>query len=147
MWGLVRSELRLSTAEVPGELSRLKSMPLRALRDFWRERWGFPPRFQSAQMLRLLIAWRLQTETWGGLDKDTRTRLRRTGTPRPAAPPPGTRLIREYKGVLHHIEVEPEGFRYRDVLYDNLSQVAEVITGTHWNGPRFFGLRGKKSGE
>ena len=54
---------------------------------------------------------------------------------------PGTRLTREYRGVLHHVDVDPEGLVYAGVRYRSLSRIASYITGTHWNGPRFFGLR------
>jgi hypothetical protein len=55
---------------------------------------------------------------------------------------PGTRLTREWQGVRHEVVVEPDGrFRHREELHRSLSQVARKITGSRWNGPRFFGLR------
>lgn len=66
--------------------------------------------------------------------------------PRAAPPPVGTSLTREYKGVLHQVEVEHGGVRYRSALFGSLSEVAREIAGTRWNGPHFFGLRRRKSG-
>lgn len=57
-------------------------------------------------------------------------------------PPPGTSLVREHQGVHHEVEVLEMGFRYRGVDYDTLSAIATRISGTRWNGFRFFGLTG-----
>jgi len=90
-----------------------------------------------------MVAWRIQSEALGGLDDDTRRRLRRSSMPRLAGPPCGTRLTREFRGVLHHVEVREDGIFYAGQRFRSLSEVANLITGSHWNGPRFFGLRGK----
>ena len=58
---------------------------------------------------------------------------------------PGSVLVREYDGVLHEVVVVPGGFLWNGASYPSLSTIARLITGTSWNGPRFFGLRGKKS--
>jgi hypothetical protein len=81
----------------------------------------------------------LQAENVGGLDDTTLGNL--GGQNRKEELRPGTRLTREYRGVLYHVDVEPGGFVYAGERYRSLSQVASYITGTHWNGPRFFGLR------
>jgi hypothetical protein len=57
-------------------------------------------------------------------------------------PTPGTRLTREYQGQLYEVGVRRDGIGYGGVIYGSLSEVARLITGTRWNGPRFFGLRG-----
>jgi hypothetical protein len=54
---------------------------------------------------------------------------------------PGTLLRREWQGILHQVEVRQEGFSWSGATYQSLSEVARAITGTRWNGPRFFGLR------
>lgn len=123
------------------DLRALEEMSLHQLRQFWEARWGMSPRLRSPPLLRFMIAWRLQSAAAGGLDTDTKARLRRKGTPRAAPPPVGTQLTREYKGVLHRAEVEAQGVRYDGRLYRSVSDVAQAITGTRWNGPRFFGLR------
>jgi hypothetical protein len=54
---------------------------------------------------------------------------------------PGTLLVREWDGVLHRVMALDEGFAWNGTSYRSLSEVARAITGTRWNGPRFFGLR------
>ncbi len=63
---------------------------------------------------------------------------RRRITDRPVA---GTRLVREWQGVEHHVTVLVDGFEYQERTYRSLSPIARAITGTNWNGPLFFGLR------
>ncbi|MGO9672936.1 MAG: DUF2924 domain-containing protein [Methylocella sp.] len=58
----------------------------------------------------------------------------------------GTVMVREHKGTLHEVMVVPSGFSWRNKTYPSLSAIALAITGTSWNGPRFFGLRGEKRG-
>lgn len=50
-------------------------------------------------------------------------------------------MTREYRGVLHHVEILEAGVSYAGQPYGSLSEVARLITGTRWNGPKFFGLR------
>jgi hypothetical protein len=51
-------------------------------------------------------------------------------------------MVREHQGTLHEVMVVPGGFCWQDKTYPSLSTIAQAITGTSWNGPRFFGLRG-----
>jgi hypothetical protein len=90
-----------------------------------------------------MLAWRLQAERDGGMETSVRRAMRRPGALRGLAVlPPGTRLSREWKGVRHDVIVEGDGrLRWEDGVYSSLSEVARAITGTRWNGPRFFGLR------
>jgi hypothetical protein len=53
----------------------------------------------------------------------------------------GTRLVREWNGKTISVEVRQEGYLYADRLYGSLSEIARVVTGTHWSGPRFFGIK------
>ena len=53
----------------------------------------------------------------------------------------GTRLVREWNGKTVSVEVRQEGYLYADRLYGSLSEIARVVTGTHWSGPRFFGIK------
>jgi hypothetical protein len=54
---------------------------------------------------------------------------------------PGTVLVREYQGERHTVTVAPDGFVWREETYTSLSTIAHLVTGTNWNGPKFFGLR------
>ena len=60
---------------------------------------------------------------------------------------PGTRLVRQWKQQVHVVEAEEGGYAYRGSRYENLSEIARLITGTRWSGPLFFGLRTKQSTE
>ena len=60
---------------------------------------------------------------------------------------PGTRLVKAYGGRTHVVEVTTTGFVYEGAAFTSLSAIAKHITGTHWNGPKFFGLRDNKGGD
>lgn len=128
-----------SSIEIEGEVARLQTCTLVELRRFWLARWGTLPGVRSADLLRRVIAWRLQAEAMGGLEDETLSNLGDSGSRQEL--PPGTRLTREYRGVLHHVDVDSEGLVYAGAHFGSLSKIASHITGTHWNGPRFFGLR------
>ena len=133
----------MSTAEVEHLLVELGSMDLEALRQTWRERYGAPPPLRSEPIMRMLLAWRVQAEAFGGLDAETRRALARTGAVAPEGKHLGigARLSRNWKGREVEVVVEEQGFRWQDRLYPSLSAAATAIAGTRWNGPRFFGLR------
>ncbi|MFW2341060.1 DUF2924 domain-containing protein [Brevundimonas sp.] len=128
---------------IEAEVAALEGMGLEELRAIWRDRYGVPPKLRSPQLLRLNLAWRIQADAFGGLDAETKRRLRRGGAGAAAADrlQPGVRLIREWKGVPHEVVVEEGGFRYDGRVWKSLSEIARHISGARWNGPRFFGLR------
>ncbi|RYG88395.1 MAG: DUF2924 domain-containing protein [Alphaproteobacteria bacterium] len=128
---------------VEWDVARLIPLDLEGLREVWRQRYGDPPRLRSPQLLRLNLAWRLQADAFGGLDADTKRRLRRGGAGAAAADSlqAGVRLSREWKGATHEVIVEEGGYRYDGRSWASLSQIARHISGVRWNGPRFFGLR------
>lgn len=128
---------------VEAEVERLTALGLEGLRDGWPRRFGTPPKIRSADVLRRVLAWKLQEEAYGGLDVETRQLLAKKSTvnrgPKLGA---GARLVREWKGERHEVEVNADGsVLYRGETYASLSEAARAITGTRWNGPRFFGLR------
>ena len=133
----------MSSSELDHLLVEVGSIDLEHLRDVWRERFGAPPSLRSEPIMRMLIAWRLQCEAYGGLDPDTRKALARTGAVAPEGKHLGigARLTRNWKGREVEVIVEEQGFRWDDRLYPSLSAAATAIAGTRWNGPRFFGLR------
>jgi hypothetical protein len=116
-------------------------MGLEALRLEWRRRLGTPPQTRSAVLLRLILAWHLQEQAFGGLDRDLRKRLRANGRSAPEAISPGAKLVREWQGKRHEVVVGADGFIYGGKTYRSLSAIARVVAGSRWNGPRFFGLR------
>ena len=133
----------MSTVDVEHLLVEIGSMELEQLRQTWRERFGAPPPLRSEPILRMLIAWRVQCDAYGGLDADTRKALARTGAVAAEGKQLGigARLSRTWKGRQVEVVVEEDGFRWQDRLYPSLSAAATAIAGTRWNGPRFFGLR------
>jgi hypothetical protein len=121
----------------------LEGLDLEGLRAVWRERYGRPPKLRSVELLRLTLAWRLQAEAIGGLDRDTRRKLGRNGPVQAEGLElgAGTILRRDWQGRMIEVVVEADGFRWDGKLFASLSAVATAIAGTRWNGPRFFGLR------
>lgn len=125
------------------DIRALEDMALDDLRGVWSTRFGPPPKLRSADLLRLMLAWRLQADMQGGLDRDTRRDLARAG---PVAPEGrslglGAILRRDWRGRRIEVVVADDGFRWEDKTYPSLSAIARAATGTRWNGPRFFGLR------
>ena len=135
--------MKACDAAVEAQVEALASLDLFALREAWPARFGSPPRLRSPDYLRQVLAWRLQAEAYGGLDAETRMQLAK-GAARPKGPSAaaGVRLVREWKGERHEAQVLEDGVLYRGARYASLSEVAREITGSRWNGPRFFGLRG-----
>lgn len=128
-------------AAVRDEVASLQSKTLSELREVWAARFGAPPKQRSVELLRRVLAWRLQAEAFGGLDAAT---VRLFGSERTlvmVAEQPSTRLARDYAGKRHEVVMLEEGVRYEGETYGSLSEVARLITGQRWNGPRFFGLR------
>lgn len=134
----------MSTAEqVAREVASLEQLDLDGLRRLWRKRCGTRSRLRSPELLRLQLAWRMQAAAFGGLDAETRRRLRRRGRVQAEGLELGTgaRLTRVWRGTPVEVLVEADGFRWEGRSYPSLSAVATAIAGTRWNGPRFFGLR------
>lgn len=125
------------------QVRALEALNLEALRDEWRRRFGAPPGLRSVDLLRRLLAWKIQAEAYGDLDPDVRRRLR-SKSPTPKTETglrPGARVIREWQGKRYEVDIVDGGFLHAGERYTSLSQIARAITGTRWNGPRFFGLR------
>ncbi|HRD44847.1 MAG TPA: DUF2924 domain-containing protein [Caulobacter sp.] len=127
---------------VTAEVRALEGLDLERLRAEWRRRYGAPPKLRSPELLGLMLAFRIQSEALGGLPAELSRRLRRgVGLKGPRTiVSQGSRLVREWQGERHEVEAKPDGFEYRGQRYGSLSKVAFVITGTKWNGRRFFGL-------
>jgi hypothetical protein len=127
---------------VTAEVRALEALDLLGLRNEWRRRYGSPPAMRSRELLARLLAWRIQADAFGGLDASTIRLLKAERLPQPVPSlTPGARLTRDWQGRSHAVDVLERGFRYDGSEYRSLSEVARVITGTRWNGLRFFGLR------
>ena len=134
------------------DLDRQSRSELRAL---WTQELGEqPPTTLGRDVLALGIAYARQERRQGGLTKPVAKELARLfdqvlrgdRTEMPTAltaalPRSGTILVREWQGTTHHVTVVDEGFLWNGRTYRSLSGIARAITGTNWNGPRFFGMR------
>ena len=125
------------------EIRGLERLDLHQLRDEWRRRFGPVAPFRSAELLRLMLAWRIQATMLGGLDVDTRKVLARSGAVEPEGRQlgVGATLRREWQGVEVIVRVTDKGFDWNGRTFRSLSAAATAIAGSKWNGPRFFGLR------
>jgi Protein of unknown function (DUF2924) len=133
---------------IEAEIGRIRSLGVDELRSLWRAtfRTAPPPGFTKDLVARFLC-WHIQEQAFGGLDPKIAKHLTSLarGDRSPANHPrrlkPGTLLVREYQGARHTVTVVANGFVWREATYASLSTIARAITGTNWNGPRFFGLR------
>lgn len=133
----------------------LPAMSSAQLRAAWRDQYRKPAPDIGPDLLRRGLAWRIQARVNGGLTTSTRKaiekaqeQLARTGSfvsSRDIAIKAGTRLVREWHGRTYHVLVLDNGFEHEGRHYESLSQIARAITGAHWSGPRFFGLRRRTS--
>jgi len=137
----------INAAAIDAEVDQIRSLGIDALRTRWRMLFGaVPPKGLTKDMIGRMIAYRIQEEAFGGLDRETVKLLDRLACGEKPNElkrrlKPGTVLVREYNGERHMVTVLPDGFLWRDMNYSSLSLIAQAITGTRWNGPRFFGLR------
>lgn len=143
---------------VEAELDRLPTMRIMDLRTRYRELFrSVPPNAFGPDLLRRSIAHRIQERAYGGhsrehqllldrLVKATRTKPNgRIELPRRIKP--GSELVRTWNRRTYRVVVLEDGFAYEGRTYNSLSEIAFTITGTKWNGPRFFGLRRSAGGE
>jgi len=128
---------------VTAQVQALEGLDLESLRSAWRARFGDPPALRSPEILRLMLACRIQAEAFGGLDGWTRRELKsRKAPPAPThAMGAGTKITREWQGRRIEVVTTADGFLFDGTIYPSLSAIARKVTGVRWNGPRFFGLR------
>lgn len=133
----------MTATETASEVARLETLDLEGLRAVWRQRFKTRSRLRSPKLLRLMLAWRLQAEAWGGLDAETRRRLRLRGPVQAEGLElgVGARLRRDWRGKSVEVVVAEDGFLWEGRRFASLSAAATAIAGTRWNGPKFFGLR------
>jgi hypothetical protein len=134
-------------AVMEAEVEALTRLDLEGLRAVWRQRYGSPPSLRSVELLRLMLAWRLQAAVLGGLDPAVRRQLKRRGKLQVEGLDLGigARIRREWQGRMVEVEVTEAGFLCEGQVHPSLSAAATAIAGTRWNGPRFFGLRSTQS--
>lgn len=143
-------------SELEREIGELAVLSRMELAKCWTKAFRCPPpRGVKRQLLERALAWQMQAKVHGVLSPATKRALRAYApdrasslkgkdTPRTRRPAdslaPGTRLVREWHGKSHCVDVVEGGFVYEGETYASLSVIARTITGTRWSGPRFFGL-------
>ena len=127
------------------EIARIRALGLDELRTLWRSMFRAPtPPGLTKDLIARFICWHIQERAFGGLDQEATELLDGLGRgkkPQVRRLKPGTVLVREYQGERHTVTVVRDGYLWREGTYASLSTIARAITGTTWNGPRFFGLR------
>jgi Protein of unknown function (DUF2924) len=144
---------------IEDEIAHLRGLDLKGLRTRWRS--VLQRTAPDHLPLFAIIAYRIQADRFGDLDHETRQLLDRAGAKESGAAmsarlvnfdrkrtelKPGTVLVREWDRRSQRVMVMSDGFAWNGQTYGSLSKVAFAITGTNWNGPRFFGLRDKSDG-
>jgi hypothetical protein len=152
---------RASTkASIGIEIAHLRGLDPKGLRARWQSVFQRPaPVHLPRHLLFTILAYRIQADRLGDLDYETRQFLDQTGATESGSAisarlvsfdqkrtelAAGTVLVREWDRKEHRVMVMANGFAWNGQTYDSLSKVAFAITGTKWNGPRFFGLRDKE---
>ena len=146
------ADMDKAAIDVAQALARLLELTIFELRVEWRQLHRAPPPMRlSRDLLMRGITYKFQERPLGGLSKSILRKLERlnldsevSDAQKPALPislKAGTRLVREWRGVTHTVLVHADGFEWKGRRYRSLTIVAREITGAHWSGPRFFGLR------
>ena len=151
----------LQPKAIEEEIAQLHDLDLPGMRTRWQNEVGRPaPEHLTRYLLFRILAYKVQADHFGDLDAITLKVLERASggdrgpsviskklallDQRRFAPPLGTVLVREWDRKSHRVMVMPDGFAWNGKTFESLSQVAFAITGTRWNGPRFFGLRDRQ---
>ena len=121
-------------------------MELHELREKWRELYGKDAPDCGKVFLRKQLAFRIQERRYGGISETVQSVLEKIGEmpkvrPNPGGVIPGTRFEREWKGTIHVVIATDTGFEYNGQNYRSLPGAAFAITGTQWNGKKFFGVK------
>ena len=143
---------------VLAQLAAMQRLSVNELKAKWEALFGTPAPNNARAFLELRIGYRIQELTYGGLTRETRRVLdlladedegkitRKNMVADPRNPVVGTRLVREWDGAEHTVTVLRDGYEWQGRKFRSLSAVAKAITGTNWNGFRFFGMRERKRG-
>jgi len=162
--------MRRSGTDIAGQVASLENLTREDLAISWRKAHGSePPKSMRHDLLVRSAAWHLQTKHLGGLSPSTRRALKAamaevergmapqalpsncpnaaadtvsatTARQDPHSVAPGARLLRDWNGKTHVVDVIENGFVFQAKVYPSLTAIARQITGAHWSGPRFFGL-------
>lgn len=132
--------------DIEKEVMMLTELEGTQLRQRWEDLTGSPAPSVSPKLLRLALGYRIQADALGGLSRSAQRRLAQAAGGKSMTQPAsaGTKLVREWQGVTHVVTIDETGIiRWNGREWKSLSAVARAITGGHWSGPAFFGLRKK----
>jgi hypothetical protein len=143
---------------IEAKIAHLRGLGLKELQARWQTTTGRKaPAHLPKHLLMRILAYRLQASLLGDLDRDTVRYLDKIAGSPPSTEPvplpgsgdlrPGTVLVREWDGAQHRVMALDDGFAWNGSTYASLSAVARAITGTRWNGRRFFGVGGSTDGD
>ncbi len=126
----------------------MKKKSLTELNKLWDKMYDNPPAFRTKQYLLPKLAYRIQELAYGGLDVTTEKQIvaaakeldKRKPKGKKYQPTVGAKIVKEYKGQMHEVTAVEDGFAYGGSVYKSLSAIATKITGTKWNGLRFFNI-------
>jgi len=128
-------------------LEDLRALGREDLSKAWQALHGkAPPPRMSQVFMRRVLAYEIQVQHHGGLSKAALKDLaQKDGKKKQSSQTgpglkPGGRLLREWNGITNVVDVTEDGFLWGGETYRSLSVIARTITGSHWSGPRFFGL-------
>ncbi|MBQ3564643.1 MAG: DUF2924 domain-containing protein [Alphaproteobacteria bacterium] len=129
------------------QILALKSMSFGELDKLWTKMFDAPPAFRTKSYMIPKLAYKIQELAYGGIDSETEKKLKyeanHLNRNRKYTPMVGTKIVKEYKGKMIEVTVVEEGFSYDGVVFKSLSAVAQKITGTKWNGLKFFNINGE----
>jgi hypothetical protein len=139
------------------QVAGLETLSMEQLREQWRTLFGSEPPAYSSSFIKKRLAYRLQEIAFGGLSEEAKEKMKtileengydelggkrvKKSSIKSNLPIIGTRLIREWNDKRYEVTVVKEGFEFAGRKYRSLTAITKAITGTHWNGPAFFGLR------
>lgn len=133
----------IATSHLAAELATLGELSGNDLRRRWIELTGTAAPRVRPGLLRMALAWEMQAQVHGGHSRGLRQHIEaaENRTPNQRRLAPGTRFVREWKGVLYMVTVgDDQKVHWNGKEWNSLSAVARAITGTRWSGPTFFGL-------
>lgn len=127
-------------------INNIKNLSRDELLEIWQQAYRKPaPKGISRRILELAAAYHIQEKSYGGLPPNIKLKLKRYSCAQSSKAnsrdiADGTVFVREWNGVLHRVEAIDGQYMWSEKLYNSLSEIARMITGTRWSGPRFFGV-------
>jgi hypothetical protein len=148
--GAINQGRKVDIVQIDEQIAAIEALSLESLRRRWRKHFRRdPPAGLPPKMIREAFIYALQESAFGGLSQAVRRRLDRLAQKIEENPEaqlvndanlqPGSRLVRDWRGKQYEVEILENGFAFEGRVYSSLSEIARLITGARWSGPRFFG--------